>query len=76
MSGEAGWFEINPSSRYKATYDAICEAITLYYHVMDAYEAKAVNLSGPKRQDLFKKLNPHDVLFQVRPPGFKRRRTL
>lgn len=36
-SGKAGWYEINPAEEYKAMYDYMCEGITLYYKIMDAY---------------------------------------
>ncbi|KAG8163472.1 hypothetical protein KVR01_006769 [Diaporthe batatas] len=35
--GEAGWYEINPSKEYRDMHDYMCEGITLYYKVMDAY---------------------------------------
>jgi hypothetical protein len=38
ISGAAGWFEISPAPRYRKIYDEMCDAVTLYYKVMDAYE--------------------------------------
>lgn len=40
-SGKAGWYEINPSKEYKAMHEHMCEGITLYYKVMDAYVSMA-----------------------------------
>ena len=69
LSGEAGWFQINPSERYKATYDAICDAITFYYHVMDIYADKAGYKGIKRRRKLFKKLDVNEVFYLVRPPA-------
>lgn len=38
-SGRAGWYEINPSDEYRHMHDCMCEGITLYYKIMDAYSA-------------------------------------
>lgn len=38
-SGSAGWYEINPSDEYRPMHECMCEGITLYYKVMDAYAA-------------------------------------
>jgi hypothetical protein len=40
-SGKAGWYEINPSSEYRAMYEHMCEGITLYYKIMDTYASMA-----------------------------------
>ncbi|TPX13461.1 uncharacterized protein E0L32_006191 [Thyridium curvatum] len=63
-SGEAGWFEIRPARRYEATYNQMCQAISLYYAVMDVYdEIWATKGKGKRRQELAKvKIN--DVLFK------------
>lgn len=39
VSGAAGWFEIRPSLQYQAMFGQIREAVTLYYGVLDVYEA-------------------------------------
>lgn len=64
-SGEAGWFEIRPARRYEATYNQMCQAISLYYAVMDVYdEIWATKGKGKRRQELAK-VKIDDVLFKV-----------
>ncbi|KAI3400841.1 hypothetical protein diail_1530 [Diaporthe ilicicola] len=48
-SGKAGWYEINPAPEYQSMYDYMCEGITLYYKIIDAYDSLAHNLPKGKR---------------------------
>ena len=68
ISGEAGWFEINPSPRYKPVYDTICDAITLYYQLIDIYNIQTrTGMGNRERRKLFKKLDLNEVFYQVGP---------
>lgn len=48
-SGKAGWYEINPAPEFQAMYEYMCEGITLYYKIMDAYASLAQTLPKGKR---------------------------
>ncbi|KAI1074140.1 hypothetical protein F5B20DRAFT_564693 [Whalleya microplaca] len=67
-SGEAGWYEIVPSDRYKTTCDIMFQGISLHYAVLDQYEEALDKLHKKKKnrsktiQDV--KLDLDDVLFR------------
>ncbi|KAJ0114925.1 hypothetical protein J7T55_004667 [Diaporthe amygdali] len=48
-SGKAGWYEINPARMYKEMYEHMCEGITLYYKIIDAYDSLERNFVKAKR---------------------------
>ena len=60
VSGAGGWYEINPSASYKRMYTTICEAITMYYTVVDIYEK-----SRPRKGKKSKPQATMDELGQV-----------
>ena len=69
-SGGAGWFEINPSPKYQAMYDEMCEAIHLYYTVMDVYEnAKKKQAKPGKKQKGVASVPIDEVLLKVGLPS-------
>ena len=39
LSGNGGWYEINPSPAYRPIYKKMCEATTLYYNLVDIYNS-------------------------------------
>ncbi|PNY24969.1 Uncharacterized protein TCAP_05090 [Tolypocladium capitatum] len=40
LSGNGGWYEINPSPAYRPIYKKMCEATTLYYNLVDIYNSR------------------------------------
>ncbi|KAI9149224.1 hypothetical protein HJFPF1_11273 [Paramyrothecium foliicola] len=38
VRGRGAWYELEPSSEYQPIYNKMCEATTLYYHMMDIYK--------------------------------------
>ena len=48
VSGVCGWYEISPSPQFQDTYDQMCEAVVLYYEIMEAFEAHYAELSEYK----------------------------
>lgn len=70
MEGRNTWFEISPSPEYRPIYRSICDAIRLYYAVLDVYvnlSSKAINRHS-KSSDPIKRLSP--IFFQVRTLAF------
>lgn len=45
------WFEIKPSAGYKATYDAMAEAVFLYYRIVDFYGCPDERTPMPGKRD-------------------------
>jgi hypothetical protein len=43
--GDRKWFEIQPSSEYKATYAKMTEGIAVYYYFTELYEQLAKQLT-------------------------------
>lgn len=43
--GDRKWFEIQPSSEYKATYAQMTEGIAIYYYLTELYEQLAKQLT-------------------------------
>ncbi|KAK6440613.1 hypothetical protein LTR95_003169 [Oleoguttula sp. CCFEE 5521] len=39
-AGQAGWFTLSPSRAYKAMWEEITEAVTLFYWIADAYRER------------------------------------
>ncbi|KAK2595789.1 hypothetical protein QQS21_006552 [Conoideocrella luteorostrata] len=37
VSGQGGWYEIEPCRAYKPMYNKMCEATTMYYCILDIY---------------------------------------
>ncbi|KAK8917780.1 hypothetical protein VCV18_009102 [Metarhizium anisopliae] len=37
VSGQGGWYEIDPCSAYKPMYNKMCEATTMFYNMLDIY---------------------------------------
>lgn len=37
VSGQGGWYEIDPCRAYKPMYNKMCEATTMYYTLLDIY---------------------------------------
>ncbi|KAG6010765.1 hypothetical protein E4U21_004153 [Claviceps maximensis] len=37
VSGQGGWYEIDPCRAYKPMYNKMCEATTMYYALLDIY---------------------------------------
>ncbi|KAK3378515.1 hypothetical protein B0H63DRAFT_525738 [Podospora didyma] len=50
VSGAAGWFEINPSPKYEAMFAEIREAITLYYEILNVYDAYSQACAEKKKK--------------------------
>ena len=65
VSGEAGWFEIHPHEKYATVYNEMCDAISLYYKVMQVYEIAGGHKSIRKRKKAWAKLGLGEVFFQV-----------
>ncbi|POR36449.1 Uncharacterized protein TPAR_03367 [Tolypocladium paradoxum] len=40
LSGNGGWYEINPSPAYRPIYQKMCEATTLFYNLVDIYSSR------------------------------------
>lgn len=40
VSGRGGWYELKPCKAYRAFYNKMCEATTLYYNLIDIYSSK------------------------------------
>jgi hypothetical protein len=73
VSGKAGWYEIVPSAAYLQIYNKMCEAATLYYHIMDIYEDETLKKSKKgKRGGAIAELSPvfHRVGFPNYLPAF------
>ena len=68
VSGNAGWFEINPSKKYEAMYSQVQAGIKLYYGIMSAYEkhAEACTSSKKRRQRSPPQPTLDEVFLQVR----------
>lgn len=64
-AGKAGWFEINPAPEYEATYETVCEGITLYYELMLAYIDARDRVSKGKRSKALQ-MPIEKLLFKVR----------
>ncbi|OQO14823.1 hypothetical protein B0A48_00205 [Cryoendolithus antarcticus] len=60
-AGKAGWFTLSPLRAYKAMWEEISEAVTLFYWIADAYRARrpasgrknAANLPDYTAEELF-----------------------
>ncbi|ROW05975.1 hypothetical protein VPNG_08462 [Cytospora leucostoma] len=52
-SGEAGWYEINPAPEYEAMYETVCEGITFYYTIFDAYHKEHNRLPKSKKHKAY-----------------------
>ncbi|KXJ92764.1 hypothetical protein Micbo1qcDRAFT_232469 [Microdochium bolleyi] len=66
-SGEAGWYEIVPSDKYKAIGHAMFQAISLHYSVIDQYNTALQKLKkkkGKKKSLSDVHLELNEVLFQ------------
>lgn len=63
-AGKAGWFEISPASEYKAMYEDVCEGITLYYEIMNAYD-QAKKKSGKAKRQKAMQMPVDKLLFKV-----------
>lgn len=37
VSGQGGWYEIDPCPAYKPMYNKMCEATTMFYNMLDIY---------------------------------------
>lgn len=44
MLGDRGYYEIKPSRDYEAVYNEVCDAISLYFGIIKAYEAEMTRL--------------------------------
>nr|OQO30253.1 hypothetical protein B0A51_01801 [Rachicladosporium sp. CCFEE 5018] len=61
-AGQAGWFTLSPSRAYKAMWEELTEAVTLFYWIADAYRERrpasgrknAASLPGYTAEELFK----------------------
>ncbi|KHN95806.1 uncharacterized protein MAM_06418 [Metarhizium album ARSEF 1941] len=60
VSGQGGWYEIDPSPAYKPMYNNMCEATTMYYNMVDIYAE-----DPPKRSKKSKNNSVMDELAQV-----------
>lgn len=38
MGGYGGWYEIKPSAAYLPIHDKMCEAVALYYRIVDIHK--------------------------------------
>ncbi|KAJ1329135.1 hypothetical protein MN608_05867 [Microdochium nivale] len=66
-SGEAGWYEIVPSEKYKSIGHDMFQAISLYYSVTDQYEealSTTRKKKGKKKSLSDVQLDLHEVLFK------------
>lgn len=59
VSGQGGWYEIDPCDAYKPMYNKMCEATTMYYNMVDIYE------EDPPKKSKKSKYNMMDELAQV-----------
>lgn len=68
-SGQSGWFEIDPSDKYKAIGDEMFQGINLHYSILVQYEDALERLHKVKknRSKTFKHVNlaVEDLLFHV-----------
>ncbi|KAF4469733.1 hypothetical protein FALBO_3379 [Fusarium albosuccineum] len=54
--GKGSWYEINPSPAYLPIYNKMCEAVVLYYRIMDIYKAKKPKKAKKGKKDQMKEL--------------------
>lgn len=58
LGGRGGWYEINPAESYRPMYSKMCQAISMYYAVVDVLSAP-----GYKRKKGTAEID--ELLFQV-----------
>ena len=56
--GKAGWFELEPSRKYRPIFDGMIEAVVLLYYIADYYKRKLARRSphAEKIDDFFAKV--------------------
>lgn len=68
VSGRGGWYEVTPSEEYRSTFMKMCEAVTLYYTILDVHaELSSKSKSKAKVKAKSKKADDSldSVLFKV-----------
>ncbi|KAG8412763.1 hypothetical protein J3458_013203 [Metarhizium acridum] len=60
VSGQGGWYEIDPCPAYKPMYNKMCEATTMYYNILDIYTD-----DPPRKTKKLKNSSALDELDQV-----------
>lgn len=68
VSGQGGWFEVNPAPAYVPIYRDICDAIKLYYTIYDIYDksdARFIKATGGSA-DPVQRLAPLFLKYAVR----------
>ncbi|KAF9700366.1 hypothetical protein EKO04_002014 [Ascochyta lentis] len=58
--GEAGWFEIQPATHYKATYDDMLQAVQILYFVTDIYNEPRKRGGGPSASLIYQEYAEDD----------------
>ncbi|KAF1834727.1 hypothetical protein BDW02DRAFT_639168 [Decorospora gaudefroyi] len=58
--GKAGWFEIRPTTQYKAIFDDMVQAVELLYFVTDIYSEPRKRGGGPSAQLIFQEYAEED----------------
>ena len=64
VQGKSAWYEIEPSPTYRPIYNKMCEATTLYYHVMDIYRGEGLKKFKKSKGSNFKD-ELSDIFLQV-----------
>jgi hypothetical protein len=68
VSGQCGWYELDPARVYLPMFDKMCQGTTLYYKLMDAYrEIPRLKSSKRSKSHWFEELEP--LFFYVRTPN-------
>ncbi|QUC18546.1 uncharacterized protein UV8b_02787 [Ustilaginoidea virens] len=60
VSGQGGWYELDPCPEYQPMYNKMCEATTLFYNILDIY-----NQDPPRKPKKCKNYTPMDELLHV-----------
>ncbi|GAB0137139.1 hypothetical protein EsDP_00005419 [Epichloe bromicola] len=59
VSGQGGWYEIDPCRAYRPVYNKMCEATTMYYTLLDIYnERPSKKIKKGKNPTLMDELGP------------------
>ncbi|KAG5930493.1 hypothetical protein E4U53_002226 [Claviceps sorghi] len=67
VSGQGGWYEIDPCRAYKPMYNKMCEATTMYYTLLDIYtEQPPKKHKKGKAPTIMEELGPIFLKYAVR----------
>jgi len=65
VSGDAGWYLVQPHSTYATVFKDICDAITFYYEIMLQYEILGGHKASKSRKKVWAATPIGEIFFRV-----------